>query len=211
MAATCKIVVVGDGAVGKTCLLICYTNNSFPEDYVPTVFDNYDAHTKYGDRVVKLSLWDTAGQEEYDRLRYLSYPNTDVFLVCLSVVNRISYENVTAKWLPELKENSPKTPIILVGTKTDLRGDAEYLEKLKTQGLGTPISFEEGVKLKSEIKAASYMECSALKHEGVKEIFQEALRVKFGSSEGGGGAKSPGGASTKSQSDSGSSKCCTVL
>lgn len=209
MAATCKIVVVGDGAVGKTCLLICYTNNSFPEDYVPTVFDNYDAHTKYGDRVVKLSLWDTAGQEEYDRLRYLSYPNTDVFLVCLSVVNRISYENVTAKWLPELKENSPKTPIILVGTKTDLRGDADYLEKLKTQGLGTPITFEEGVKLKTEIKASSYMECSALKHEGVKEIFQEALRVKFGTSEG--GAKSPGGASTKSQSEPGSSKCCIVL
>jgi small GTP-binding protein len=94
---TIKCVVVGDGAVGKTCLLISYTTNKFPSEYVPTVFDNYAVTVMIGGEPYTLGLFDTAGQEDYDRLRPLSYPQTDVFLVCFSVVGPSSYENVKEK------------------------------------------------------------------------------------------------------------------
>lgn len=127
---TIKCVVVGDGAVGKTCLLISYTTNKFPSEYVPTVFDNYAVTVMIGGEPYTLGLFDTAGQEDYDRLRPLSYPQTDVFLVCFSVVSPSSFENVREKWVPEITHHCQKTPFLLVGTQIDLRDDAATLEKL---------------------------------------------------------------------------------
>merc|ERR1712037_708068 len=100
MLQTIKCVVVGDGAVGKTCLLISYTTNEFPLKYVPTVFDNYAVTVMIGEEPYTLGLFDTAGQEDFDRLRPLSYPSTDVFLVCFSTVLPSSFENVKEKWAP---------------------------------------------------------------------------------------------------------------
>ncbi|XP_058601027.1 ras homolog family member Ga isoform X2 [Onychostoma macrolepis] len=169
-----KCVVVGDGAVGKTCLLISFTTNAFPKEYIPTVFDNYSAQLAVGTKVISLNLWDTAGQEEYDRLRTLSYPQTNVFIICFCIASPSSYENVKLKWYPEVSEHCPNVPILLVGTKKDLRDDAEVLEKLKEKNQ-LVVSQQQGTALARQIQASKYMECSALNQDGVKEVFTEAV------------------------------------
>jgi Ras-related C3 botulinum toxin substrate 1 len=175
-ARNVKLVVVGDGAVGKTCMLWSYTHNAFPKEYVPTVFDNFSQLIKVDGVTVNLGLWDTAGQEDYDRLRPLSYPQTDVFLVAYSVVGPSSYSNVQTKWVPELQHHANGVPFILVGTKVDLREDKDILAQLSQQGKA-PYKKEAGEKLAARINAVKYMECSALTQRGLKQIFEEAVRV----------------------------------
>lgn len=171
-----KCVVVGDGAVGKTCLLISYTFDQFPQDYVPTVFDNYTANVMVDGRPVTLCLWDTAGQEDYDRLRPLSYPQTDVLLVCYSITSPESYDNVQHKWYPELRHHTPGVPIILVGTKADLRQTNFALPSpLASKGKAL-LTLQQGEALAKEIAAKKYVECSALTQEGLKKVFDEAIR-----------------------------------
>ena len=149
--------------------MIRYATDAFPTEYIPTVFDNYAANVMVGGEPVGLGLWDTAGQEDYDKLRPLSYPQTvgliysfthqknekmkpispnqknlrksksyqihfnlqDVFLICFSVVDPTSLENVRSKWYPEISHHAPDVPIILVGTKVDLRNDVAYVQKMR--------------------------------------------------------------------------------
>ncbi|KAJ5433287.1 GTP-binding protein rhoC [Penicillium daleae] len=170
-----KFVVVGDGGCGKTCLLISYSQGYFPEKYVPTVFENYITQTTHraSGKTVELALWDTAGQEEYDRLRPLSYPETDLLFVCFAIDCPASLENVVDKWYPEVLHFCPTTPIILVGLKSDLRNKRTCIELLKTQGL-TPITPEQGQGVAQRM-GATYVECSSKEMRGVDEVFAKAV------------------------------------
>ena len=157
------------------CLLISYTTNAFPGEYIPTVFDNYSANVMVDGKPINLGLWDTAGQEDYDRLRPLSYPQTDVFLVCFSVVDPTSFHNVKLKWIPELQLHAPGVPFILVGTKLDLRHDPKAIRSLSDRRQ-QPVSFSEAQGLANELGAYRYLECSALTQQGLKQVFDGAIR-----------------------------------
>jgi len=178
MAATIrkKLVIVGDGACVKTCLLIVFSKDEFPEVYVPTVFENYVADIEVDSRQVELALWDTAGQEDYDRLRPLSYPDTDVILMCFSIDQPDSLENIPEKWVPEVKHFCPNVPIVLVGNKKDLRNDDYTIRDLQ-RNKQQPVSYGEGEQMASRIGAKAYLECSALTKEGVRGVFEAATRA----------------------------------
>ncbi|XP_038991481.1 rac-like GTP-binding protein RHO1 [Hibiscus syriacus] len=169
-----KCVTVGDGAVGKTCLLISYTSNTFPTDYVPTVFDNFSANIVVDGSTVNIGLWDTAGQEDYNRLRPLSYRGADVFILAFSLISKASYENVAKKWIPELKHYAPGVPIVLVGTKLDLRDDEQFLMDHPN---AIPISAAQGEELKKQIGSSAYIECSSKTQQNVKAVFDAAIKV----------------------------------
>jgi Ras family protein A len=125
---------------------------------------------------VELSIWDTAGQEDYDRLRPLSYPNTHTVLICFSVENPESFENIEQKWVPEIAQFCPGVPFILVGCKTDLRNDHKTKQDLIVRGRKT-ISRDEGAELAKRVGAREYVECSAKSGEGVKHVFQIAASI----------------------------------
>ncbi|XP_074646620.1 ras-like GTP-binding protein RHO [Tubulanus polymorphus] len=171
-----KLVIVGDGACGKTCLLIVFSKDQFPEVYVPTVFENYVADIEVDGKQVELALWDTAGQEDYDRLRPLSYPDTDVILMCFSIDSPDSLENIPEKWTPEVKHFCPNVPIILVGNKKDLRNDENTRRELAKMKQET-VKFDEGRGMKDRISAYDYLECSAKTKEGVREVFETATKA----------------------------------
>ncbi|KAH7568844.1 hypothetical protein JRO89_XS06G0060100 [Xanthoceras sorbifolium] len=191
-----KCVTVGDGAVGKTCMLISYTSNTFPTDYVPTVFDNFSANVVVDGSTVNVGLWDTAGQEDYNRLRPLSYRGADIFLLAFSLTSKASYENVHKKWTPELRHYAPNVPIVLVGTKLDLREDKQFLsDHPGTTPITTAQAFTlthallvvmiviyestgvQGEELKKMIGAVTYIECSSKTQQNVKTVFDAAIKV----------------------------------
>jgi Ras-related C3 botulinum toxin substrate 1 len=153
-------------------------STDYPHEYIPTVFDNYSANVMVDGKPVNLGLWDSAGQEDYDRLRPLSYSMTDVFIVCFSVISPYSFDNVKTKWYPELQHHAPGVPIILVGTKTDLRNNHEVREHLAAKGLAA-VSKEQAQARALEIGARCYIECSALTQEGLKNVFDETIRAAF--------------------------------
>ncbi|GAM28521.1 hypothetical protein SAMD00019534_116970, partial [Acytostelium subglobosum LB1] len=174
-----KIVVIGDGAVGKTSMLISYTTNGLPSDYQPTVFDNYSALVMYDKKPYNLGLWDTAGQEDFDRLRPLSYPQTDVFILCYSVINPNSYTNVWDKWYKEITTYCPNTPVILVGAQSDLRTNTVILNRLaerKQQAVTT----EMGEQMAKKIGAAFFCECSAYTQKGLHSVFERVIDSYYG-------------------------------
>lgn len=188
-----KLVVVGDGAIGKTCMLVTFKTNNFPEEYIPTIFENYLAPISVNGQSYELDLWDTAGQEEFERLRPLSYDNADVFLVCFAINSPPSLDNIKLKWIPELRKHAPHTPFVLVALKADLRKDEEAKEKFRSKTGRDFLRYDDGSGLARDLRASSYHECSAKEHENLDRIFKEAvvaaLEYRSSSQIGGGGSQ----------------------
>jgi len=178
------------------------------------VFDNYSCNVMVDKVAVNLGLWDTAGQDvrihlptsttlpdlladllslfsrqqDYDRLRPLSYPQTDVFIVCFSVISETSFKNVQEKWLPEVKHYVPDAPVVIVGTKGDLRDDSAILERLRDRHLSpVPITAAQELARKA---GGEYVEVSARTGQNVQHAFLTAVRMAlFKQGLGAGGVK----------------------
>jgi len=175
-----KVVAVGDGNVGKTCLLTTFATGQFPHNDVINVVDSYDVNVTVDVEgtatVVQLSLWDTAGQMDYDRFRPLAYIDAGVVLLTFAIDDLDSFENVQEKWLPEVMYFCIKLPRILVGCKKDLRLDDDALDRLRQAGKEL-ITSEQGVSLAQKIGAKRYFECSARTGKGLGQIFEFAARL----------------------------------
>lgn len=172
MMQTVKCVVVGDNVADTVRLLISYTTGRYDEEYRPTMFADQAVMTTINGEPYSLGLIHIFSNMD-DRWRSLYYPQTDVFVVCFSLVHPQSFENVRELWAPEVKHYCPNAPIILVGTKLEKRENKAKVEKLQKRGL-KPTTYVEGLQLQRKIGAVKYHECSAKTLEGVREVFNDA-------------------------------------
>ena len=160
-------------------MLMSYTTNTYDEAYIPTVFDTFSANVMVDSKPITYQLWDTAGQEDFDRLRCLSYPQTDVFMICFSLVSPASLNNVITKWIPELQHFNPDTPFVLVGTKNDLVDDEGVMEYMRENRMRLADSVEAKRIADEDDLCYGYYECSALTQKGLKRVFDDAIRCAY--------------------------------
>ncbi|GAB0100836.1 hypothetical protein DMENIID0001_169310 [Sergentomyia squamirostris] len=158
------IVVVGDGHVGKTSLLYAYTDGSFNEFYQATIYDKEEITLTVDNITYAVQLHDTAGQEDYDKIRQQFYKKADAFLLCYSIAERTSFDNIQLKWIPELRHVQPNIPIVLVATKADTRTVHS-------------VTTTEGLSLQRKINSNTFIECSAKMSHNVQLVIEEAVRA----------------------------------
>ncbi|EAL62901.2 Rho GTPase [Dictyostelium discoideum AX4] len=169
---TIKIVTIGDYGVGKTTLLMTYTaSGSFPQEYVPTALDNFIHEATINGKKASLSIWDTAGGEYYHELRPLIYPETDILLLLFAIENRESFLHIKTNWITEINQYIPGIPIILVGTKIDLR-DSDLIKDKSNF-----VKYKEGLALSKEIGASHFCECSSRMNLGLEELFKKVIKL----------------------------------
>nr|XP_006822124.1 PREDICTED: cell division control protein 42 homolog [Saccoglossus kowalevskii] len=165
-----KCVVVGDPAAEKTLLLHSFTalieGKEWPPKYIPTLFEYHAVKMEVDGVTYSLTLWDTTGEEEFGRLRPISYSGADVFLVCFSVSSTRSLQIAKDIWIPEIKKCSPHTPFVLVGTQ---------LETLESESDNKHTQSESPIAKKTG--AVGYFECSANGRRGVKAVFTAAVHA----------------------------------
>ncbi|ODV86362.1 hypothetical protein CANARDRAFT_175268 [[Candida] arabinofermentans NRRL YB-2248] len=163
-----KIVVIGDSGCGKTSLLINFKDNkpASYEDYIPTIFETYNCFVSNnnGGQIFKLSLHDTAGQEDFEGLRIPIYSDVDIVIACYSVDSQPSLANIQESWIPEVQNYQPDVPIVLVGTKCDLKNQlssdqlvSESDELLVCNSIGSNV--------------VGHLQASAVTTENVHKVF----------------------------------------
>jgi Ras-related protein Rab-1A len=155
-----KLILGGDGAVGKTSLVHRFVENTFAKDYKSTIGTSImkkECSFKELDSVVRFVIWDLAGQSQFKRVRQSYLANAEAGILVYDVTNRKSYENIK-NWHNEIKKASPNISLILVGNKIDLKDERA-------------VKLEEGNKLAEELEL-SYIETSAKTGENINDAFK---------------------------------------
>ena len=164
---TFKIIVLGDSGVGKSCLTIKATQDRFEAIYSPTIGFEFLTYTvQVGDKVIKLQIWDTCGQEVYRSLISSFYRNSSLAILVYSIENKESFSNLEL-WLNELKsQGNIDMTIFLVGNKADLQEERK-------------VSIDEGQKFSDENGIKYFFETSAKTGLNAKKVFTEAAKILY--------------------------------
>ena len=162
-----KIIVIGDSGVGKTCLSNKATKNTFDDSYNTTIgFEFFSFNIKMFEKVIKLQVWDTCGQELYRSLITNFYRNASLAIMVYAINNKDSFDNIDI-WLKELRMHSnPDSKAFLIGNKIDLENERK-------------VSREQGEEYSNQNNFSLFMESSAKTGFNAQKIFIEAARILY--------------------------------
>ena len=160
-----KACAIGSQAVGKTTFFIRFIQGSFPGDYTRAVYEPTRYETSSDEHEVSIELNDVRSRLLNPQLKPLIYQNTDVVMMFYSVSDRESYLDVERVWLVDAQTHCPGVPIVLVGTKTDLREVG-----------GDTVTTGEGKELARRVRATKFMEISSLLGEGLDDMMDEVVK-----------------------------------
>ncbi|KAF2672301.1 ras protein [Microthyrium microscopicum] len=200
-----KLVVVGGGGVGKSCLTIQLIQSHFVDEYDPTIEDSYRKQCVVDEEVALLDVLDTAGQEEYSAMREQYMRTGEGFLLIYSITSRQSFEEILTFQQQILRvKDKDYFPIIVVGNKCDLENERE-------------VSFEEGQALARQF-GCKFIETSAKSRKNVEQAFYDIVReIRRYNKEMSYPAGGPGAQGMSEKADNHESKgrgcggCCTVM
>lgn len=163
-----RVIIVGDMGVGKSCILLRFSENTFSEHHVVTLGVDFGTKQMVVDgQAVKLQIWDTAGQESFRSITKSFYRRADGILLVYDATTYSSFKN-SGYWLDEIKKNTPQEVVIyLIGNQVDLVGS----EDGKRQ-----VTFEEGQNMKESKKLNGFLEISAKTGFNVSETFEAFVR-----------------------------------
>ncbi|XP_060063046.1 cell division control protein 42 homolog [Ylistrum balloti] len=165
--------LVGDAAVGKTSLIRAYTDNTCCKPPADTVFENYAGTSKYSNQEFTISVFDCSSKTDHESIRLFAYKDSDVFVMCYSVMDRESFDNIKSRWLPEVTYIMGKRlNLVLVATQVDLRESIDLDQDI-------PVSKAEGHHMAEEIGAFSFIECSSSNQDCVQGVFEDVVQCSL--------------------------------
>ena len=162
-----KICIIGDTRTGKTSIIRRFIDGSFPAEHSPTYFENSKKRKTVVNEKIDLGIFDAGGGSNLKSIRPLNYASVDLFVIIFAIDDPSSLENVTKTWMPEITEFD-ETPIVLVGNKEDERSEENKSEC---------VTVNQANKVKKQINALSYFECSAKKNTNIEEVFENIVQV----------------------------------
>lgn len=164
-----KVIIVGDGSIGKSCFLKRLTKDKYSKKYKPTIFEGHSPITlKETGNEMKVVFWDSSGQIDMKRIRKLTYSDTDLFVIAFDITSEVSFHNVRNIWIKEIQAYfslNSSCPIILVGLKSDLKDSKCMTNENQIK------------KLIKDINAISYVECSAKTNENCSQFIKTLTKT----------------------------------
>ena len=162
-----KMIIVGDPGVGKSCLITKASKGVFDETYSATLgFEFMTFNVKLDEKVIKLQIWDTCGQEIYKSLISSFYRNATLAMIVYSIDSKETFNNIKV-WLKEIKlQSSPDIKIFLIGNKADLEDNRQ-------------VKIDEATQLKNENGFNYFSEASAKTGLNTQQVFIDAAKLLY--------------------------------